>query len=274
MESENKITMSAFFDDDDDMDKALIIQNVLGGPLVLTDIGDVILYSGETYMWDLNPEDERKLKRSVSLRKAIRNNLIRQLNASQYEVELEREELRTIEEERNKEAELSRLDLNDNISLDVDRIDLTREASRNPRGSRKRVAQNISKDPVLYAKMQAQMRVQNPDLSPHEFAEMIEQDPKLLERLAYQAEQGYSPFQGSGRATIAHPDGHGGTSASQVEFGNFARDGHLTGHGTMQNAYAHQGYRDSFRDEGNYDDFAEELDLGGDSPGGGAVRRF
>ena len=38
MESENKITMNDFFDDDD-MDKALIIQNVLGGPLVLTDIG-------------------------------------------------------------------------------------------------------------------------------------------------------------------------------------------------------------------------------------------
>lgn len=266
-----RITLQSFFEEDG-LERALIIQNVLGGPLVLEDLDDLILYSGETFVWDLNPDDERRLRRSTSLRKAIRNNLVRQLNSEQYERELELEEVRTRDEEEQHEAEMMTIDLNDDIAINAERIDMTRDARRAQSGGQKRKAmtQELKRDPVQYAKLQAQLRAQNPDLSPHDFARMVDENSFSPQQLSYSQE--HNP----GRATVARPDGRYGNNAEHVQMGNFGRDGYLEGgQRETANSYAHRGYRDSYRESGYSDGFAEEVDLGmDDDMGGGRIARI
>jgi hypothetical protein len=260
-----KLSLNSFFDET--LDKALIIQNTLGGPLVLSDLEDLVLYSGETYIWDLNPEDERKLRRSNSLRRAIRDNLVRQLDADQYQRELELEEARAMSESYENDVELTRVDVGDNIAIDVEKIDLTNDAIRSVEGRKKRTAaiQELKTDPVAYAKLQAQMRVQNPNLSPHDFAKMVNQNPAIVQQMMNNNDNQHS---GRGRSTVAMPNGRGNTDAYSSDMGNFARDGHLQGVRSFKSQ--NRGYND-VDNEFYQDDFAETIDLSDDRGIGGRI---
>ena len=275
IEKENKmgdrITLESFFNTEA-MDRALIIQNVWGGPLILSDLGDLLLYPGETFMWHLSSENEKMLHNSQSLQTANRWNLIRQLTAEQYQRELDAQEYQMRESGSSYEMEMDQLLLNDSLILDVDKIDLTRDAQRNPEGKKRTVvtSQNLKQDPIAYGKLYSQMKVNQPDLTVAEFSQMVEQNHPDIRWAMSQQNQSFNPMQGSGKATVANPNG-----PTTVEMGNFSRDGHLNHYGEKTaNSYTNRGHRNTPVESpfGNpYDDdpgFDQDIDLAVDDDGG------
>lgn len=281
--------------------ESIIVQNVLEGPLYISDIG---MEFGGLEVRDLTWEDPSVVKRSQDLRRAIQVGQLQRITQADWDHIMS---VRAAEAR----AETQRISNRRTRNVRADGRVIEAEVLNLNKADGGRAAQDqvstagYANDPMSYATAFQEARAQYDDrssvLDAHTFAQMVKNRPSLISTLL----RGDSLFDdgtisgvaGRARATvITQGDGYN-TGVSQMDMTNYNRDQRLAGSsamgiGSLQN---NNGYLDlnnpgqmptmtqipDFVDLDNLDDdddagYAEEIDLandGGDDSSGG-VRRL
>lgn len=167
--------MSAnFLSDLKNDDFELFVQNILPGPLLISDMDDLTLQPFEPV--DLSWHDQKKLKASMGLRAAVRKRFLRIIDADEYE-----EQREIFEERAANEYDDHMLELEEStIALDVDEIDLAsgkssyKKAGEDRRAESRRRRREAMNDPEYYAKKYAEASERHGIDDPEMFKEMVD----------------------------------------------------------------------------------------------------
>lgn len=281
--------------------ESIIVQNVLKGPLYISDIG---MEFGGLEVRDLTWEDPSVVKRSQDLRRAIQMGQLNRISQAEWDRIIS---LRAAEER----AETQRISNRRTRNVNVDGRIIDAEVLNLNKADGGRTAQDqvstagYANDPMSYATAYQEARAQYEDrgsaLDANTFASMVKNQPSLIPTLlrgdSIFSDGTLSGVSGRARATvITQGDGYS-TGVSQMEMTNYNRDQRLAGSsamgiGSLQNR---DGMLDpnnpmqmpvmaqipDFVDLDNLDDdddagYAEEIDLANDGSDdlGGGVRRL
>lgn len=279
--------------------ESIIVQNVLEGPLYISDIG---MEFGGLEVRDLTWEDPSIVKRSQDLRRALQMGQLARITQDDWDrvTQIKAAEAR---------AETQRVSNRRTRNVNVDNRIIEAEVLNLNKADGGKSAQDqvstagYANDPMSYATAFQEARLQYEDrgsaLDAHTFASMVKNRPSLIPTLL----RGESLFEdgtisgvsGRARATVITPGSGYATNVSQMDMTNYNRDQRLAGSsamgiGSLQNK---DGYLNpnnpgqmptmapipDFVDLDNLDDddsgYAEEIDLANDlGDDSGGVRRL
>ena len=262
--------MNEQFDKTSEEPESFIIQNVTLGPHYVSDIR---LQFDALAVIDLTWEDPKVIKASKDLRNSIIMGLLKKITPEQWDVILEKQaykEKREILQQQNSKK-MKTIEV-DGKELQVETLDANK--TYKPDGTVSTAG--YANDHLSYAMAldiaQTQAELTGEELTVEEFAERVQQDPTLVQRLMSQYKNmelnaSISGDTRKGRAYVATaPDTFDErTSIKELTMSNVQRDGYLAG--------SEMNYLDAPED---YDDgIADYIDLeaGDDLGDKGSVRR-
>lgn len=275
--------------------ESIIVQNVLEGPLYISDIG--MEFAGMEVR-DLTWEDPSIVKRSHDLRRAIASGQLIRITQQQWDDIMYRKAAAArAETQRISQKRTRNVRAGDGRIIEAEVLNLNK--ADGGRAAQEQVSTaGYANDPMSYASAFAEARAQyqdrGADIDTATFANMVRNIPGIVGRLL----NGESLFndgvisgaEGRGRATVITPGDGYGTGVAHVGMTNYNRDQRLPGIGSYQNQ---PGYidpmnpnsmpyheipdmvdLDNLDDDDDMDGYAEAIDLAVDDVEAGGIRRL
>jgi len=270
--------------------ESIIVQNVLPGPLYISDIG---MEFGGHEVRDLTWEDPSIVKRSNDLRRALVNGQLIRISQQEWDNIMAHKAAQARAEAQRISARRTRKVNADGRVLEAEILNLNKADGGKSAQDAVSTA-GYASDPMSYATAFQAARAEYEDrgltLDSFTFTRLAENNPKLVGRLL----AGGSVFEdgvtsgvlGRGRATIITPGDGFSTGVSQVDMTNFNRDQRIAGStaygaGTYQNQVEiPEPYipdmvdLDNLDDEDDEEGYGEEIDLAVEDSDSGGIRRL
>jgi hypothetical protein len=270
--------------------ESIIVQNVLPGPLYISDIG---MEFGGHEVKDLTWEDPSIVKRSQDLRRALVNGHLIRISQQEWDNIMLHKAAQARAEAQRISAKRTRKVNADGRILEAEVLNLNK--ADGGRSAQDQISTaGYASDPMSFATAFQTARAEYEDrgmtLDSFTFTRLAENNPRLVGRLL----AGGSVFDdgvtsgvlGRGRATVITPGDGFSTGVAQMDMTNFNRDQRIAG-STAYGAGVYQNQveipepyipdmidLDNLNDEDDDEGYGEEIDLAIEDSDSGGIRRL